>query len=178
MRVLNGAELIAVHARSYDRGAQIEDPAHIQALLDHKRSGRAHRAMDRLHHATPSAGALFKLAAERGVHLGSLTRGLIDLLDTHGAAALEDAVVAALAEDAAHLGAVRHFIDLQRARRGASPPIPVRLPNDPRVRALTVRPHKLTDYEQLARKDNDERSHDPDAGGAEPGDDSSLEPLA
>ena len=67
VRVLNGAELIAVHARSYDRGAQIEDPAHIQALLDHKRSGRAHRAMDRLHHATPSVGALFKLAAERGV---------------------------------------------------------------------------------------------------------------
>jgi hypothetical protein len=71
---------------------------------------------------------LFKLAAERGVHLGSLTRGLIDLLDTHGAAALEAALLAALP-------AVRHFIDLQRARRGACPPIPVTLPNDPRVRA-------------------------------------------
>jgi transposase len=178
VRVLDAGEVIAVHARNYDRGAQIEDPAHIQALIDYKRAGRAHRAMDRLHHAAPSAGALFKLAAERGVHLGSLTRGLIDLLDTHGAAALEEAVAGALAEDAAHLGAVRHFIDLQHARRGASPPIPVRLPNDPRVRALTVRPHKLTDYEQLARKDNDERSHDPDAGGAAPGDDGNLEPVA
>ncbi|MGB6605436.1 MAG: IS21 family transposase [Steroidobacteraceae bacterium] len=169
VRVLDGGEPIAVHARSYDRGAQIEDPAHIAALLDHKRRGRAHRAMDRLHHAAPSAASLFQLAAERGVHLGSLTRGLIDLLDTHGAAALENAVAAALAEDAAHLGAVRHFIDLQRAQRGASPPIAVTLPNDPRVRALTVRPHPLTDYEQLARERNDERSDDPrDAGGTEP----------
>ena len=162
VRIVDGAEVIAVHARSFDRGAQIEDAAHIQALVDHKRAGRAHRAIDRLHHAAPSAARFFKLAARRGVHLGSLTRGLIDLLDTHGAAALEAAMAAALSEDAAHLAAVRHFIDLQGAQRGARAPIPVTLPDDPRVRALTVRPHKLTDYEQLAREGTtDERSVDP-----------------
>lgn len=158
VRILDAGSVIGVHARSYDRGAQIEDPAHIQALVDHKRAGRAHRAIDRLHHAAPSAAGFFKLAAERGVHLGSLTRGLIDLLDTHGAAALEAALTAALAEDAAHLPAVRHFIDVQRAKRGAGAPVPVTLPNDPRVRSLTVRPHKLTDYEPLAQESCDERS--------------------
>ena len=162
VRILDANTLIAVHARSFDRGAQIEDLAHIQALVEHKRAGRAHRAIDRLHHAAPSAGRFFKLAAERGAHLGSLTRGLIDLLDTHGAAALEAALTAALAEDAAHLAAVRHFIDLQRAQRGARPPVPVTLPDDARVRALTVRPHKLADYEQLAREgSSDERPDDP-----------------
>jgi len=161
VRILDGDTLIARHARSFDRDAQIEDPAHIQALVDHKRAGRAHRAIDRLHHAIPSMARLFKLAAARGVHLGALTRGLIELLNTHGAAALEAAVTAALAEDAAHLAAVRHFIDLQRARRGATPPIPVSLPDDPRVRRLTVRPHTLTAYERLAREGTlDERSND------------------
>ena len=160
VRIVDGAEVLAVHPRSFDRGAQIEDPAHVKALIDHKRAGRAHRAMDRLHHAAPNGAKFFALAAERGVHLGALTRGLINLLDTHGAAALESALVAALREDAAHLGAVRHFIDQQRARRGQAPPIPVALPDDPRVRALTVRPHCLTDYEQLAREDPDERSKD------------------
>ena len=63
----------------------------------HKRAGRAHRAIDRLHYAAPSAERFFQLAAVRGVHLGSLTRGLIELLDTHGAAALEAALAAALA---------------------------------------------------------------------------------
>jgi transposase len=171
VRVLDGDTVIATHVRSYDRGAQIEDPAHIQALLDHKRAGRAHRAIDRLHHAAPSAAAFFQLAAERGVHMGSLTRGLLDLLDTHGATALESAIAAALAKDAAYLSAVRHLIDQQRARRGASPPIPVTLPQDPRVRSLHVHPHNLTDYEQLARENRDEHSadehgsHQPDDGG-------------
>ena len=153
VRILDGAELIAVHARHFDRGAQIENPEHIQALLDDKRAGRAHRAMDRLHHATPSATAFFVRAAERGVHLATLTRGLLELLDTHGAAALEAALRAALREGIAHLAAVRHFIDQQRARRGQSPPLPVALPNDPRVRGLSVRPHPLADYEPLNLRD-------------------------
>jgi hypothetical protein len=107
---------------------------------------------------------LFARAAQRGANLGALTRGLVTLLDTHGAAALESAVAAALREDSAHLAAVRHFIDQQRARRGQSPPIPVTLPDDPRVRALTVRPHPLTDYQQLAPEALHERSDESDTG--------------
>jgi transposase len=162
VRILEGAAVLAVHRRSFDRGTQIEDPAHLQALLDHKRAGRGHRAMDRLHHAAPSAAKLFARAAERGVHLGSLTRGLIDLLNTHGAADLERALLAALREDAAHLAAVRHFIDTELARRGHLPPLPVTLPDDPRVRALTVRPHRLADYEPRTEDPADEHPDDRD----------------
>jgi len=158
VRILDASTLIATHSRSFDRGAQIEEPAHIKALEAQKRAGRAHRAIDRLHYATPSASRFFQLAASRGVHLGSLTRGLLELLDTHGAAALEAALAAALAEDAAHLPAVRHFIDVHRAQRGQSPPIPVTLPEDPRVREFAVRPHNLAEYEKLAQETCDERS--------------------
>lgn len=159
VRVVAGATVLATHPRSFDRGAQIEDPAHIQSLVEHKRAGRAHRAMDRLHHAAPSGTKFFALAAERGVHLGSLTRGLVELLDSHGAEALESALLAALREDRVHLGAVRHFIDQQGAWRQQRPPIPVALPEDPRVRALSVRPHRLSDYDPLTREDDgDEHS--------------------
>jgi transposase len=153
VRILDGTALIATHPRSYDRGAQIEEPSHIEALEAEKRAARAHRAIDRLHYAAPSAARFFELAASRGVHLGSLTRGLLSLLDAHGAAALEAALTAALGEDATHLAAVRHFIDQHQAERGASPPIPVTLPDDPRVRSLTVRPHNLADYEHLTGKE-------------------------
>ncbi|MGH8327761.1 MAG: Mu transposase domain-containing protein, partial [Steroidobacteraceae bacterium] len=156
VRILDGTALIATHPRSYDRGAQIEQPAHIEALEAEKRAGRAHRAIDRLHYAAPSAARFFELAASRGVHLGSLTRGLIELLDTHGAAALEAALAAALGQDATHLAAVRHFIDRHRAERGAAPPIPVTLPDDPRVRSLTVRAHNLAEYEKLSVEKTDE----------------------
>ena len=171
VRIVEGAAVLADHPRSFDRGAQIEDPAHIQALVDHKRAARGHRAMDRLHHATPSAASFFARAAERGVHLGSLTRGLIDLLDTHGASDLESALRAALREQAAHLGAVRHFIDQHLARRGHLPPLPVTLPDDPRVRALSVRPHRLADYEPRTEEHDDEHHDDRDAHDDHPGDD-------
>ena len=88
--------VIAVHPRSFDRDEQIEDPPHIQALVDHKRAGRR---------TAPSTGCTTPPRVLRSSsppphsaasHLGALTRGLIDLLDTHGAAALEAALPAAL----------------------------------------------------------------------------------
>jgi len=158
VRVVEGQQTIADHPRSFDRAQQIEDPRHVEALEAHKRAGRAHRALDRLHHAAPGSKGLFKLAAERGVHLGVLTRGLLQILDTHGADALAQAIDAALGENAAHLSAVRHFIDQHLAARGAPPPIAVALPNDPRVH-VTVRAHDLRDYEQLTQEEALE--HDP-----------------
>jgi hypothetical protein len=64
-------------------------------------------AQDRLYHAAPSAQALFLRAAERGLHLGVLTRGLSALLDSHSADALEAAVGAALTEDDAQAATSR-----------------------------------------------------------------------
>jgi hypothetical protein len=154
VRIVEGLETIADHPRSFDRGQQIEVAAHIQALVAHKRAGREHRALDRLHHAAPGSKKLYALAAEHGVHLGVLTRGLLQILDNHGADALALAIDAALAENAAHLSAVRHFIDAHLALRGERPPITVTLPNDPRLH-VTVRAHDLRDYEHLTTEPTD-----------------------
>ena len=162
VRILDGLELIATHPRSFDRGAQIELPSHVQALVAHKRAARAHRAQDRLHHAAPSAKALFLRAAERGAHLGVLTRGLLALLDSHGASALEAAIAAALAEDGAHLGAVRHFIDSHAHARGQPPPIAAALPKDPRLHAPSAPAQALSDYEQLTPESPDEHTDNDD----------------
>ena len=166
VRIFNGQELIATHMRSFDRGAQVEIPTHIEELVKRKRAARRHRAQDRLHHAAPSATQLFLRAAERGAHLGVLTRGLIILLDTHGAGALEAAIAAALAEDTAHLGAVRHFIDSHAHARGQRPPLAVVLPDDPRLQAIHVRPQPLSDYEQLTSKESKNEPTDDDPSDA------------
>lgn len=79
VRILDGLDLVATHVRCYDAGAQIEIAAHLEALTEHKRAARGHRAMDRLHYAAPSAKLLYQRAGERGAHLGSLTRGLLEL---------------------------------------------------------------------------------------------------
>lgn len=155
--------ILASHPRCFDRGQQIEHPAHIAALLDHKRHAREHRAKDRLHHAAPSAKALFLAAAERNHHLGVLTRGLLELLDAHGSRALELAIADALERDAPHLAGVRHCIDQRRHQSGQPPPLALALPDDPRLRTLHVRPHDLADYDQLQDRDpheSDDDEHD------------------
>jgi transposase len=149
VRILEDLNVIATHPRSFDRGQQIEDPTHIAALLEHKRQAREHRAKDRLHHAAPATEALFLAAAERRHHLGVLTRGLLELLDAYGPRALERAVTEALEHDTPHLAGVRHLIDAHRHRTGTPPPLPLALPDDPRLRTLHVRPHDLADYDQI-----------------------------
>ena len=166
VRIVDGQVLLASHPRSFDRGQQIEVSAHLDFLVAHKSAGRAHRAQDRLHHAAPSAQALFLRAAARGAPMGVLTRGLLALLDSHGAEALQAAIAAALAEDTAHLGAVRHFIDAHASARGQRPPIAIVLRDDPRLRAIRVRTQPLQAYERLTPENIDEQSTDatePDA---------------
>jgi hypothetical protein len=115
--------------------------------------------MDRLHHATPSSKTLFSEIARRGGNLGSVTGGLMRLLDAHGAAALEEAIAEALEGGVPHLPAVRHILDRKRHARGQPPPIPVSLPEDPRIRDLVIRPHRLDDYEDLHKEPKND--HEP-----------------
>ena len=157
VRILNGQQVIATHNRSYDAGAQIEIKSHIDALVERKRAARAHRAMDRLHHAAPSAALLYERAALRGHHLGSLTRGLVGLLDSHGADALEAAIVEALACDGVHLASVRHFIDQHAHARGVLPPVSIRLPEGAKVSTASVRPHALGQYDKLNQESTDDQ---------------------
>ena len=165
VRVLDADTVLATHRRSFDRGQQIEDPAHIETLEREKRSARTHRATDRLHHAAPSAKALFAAAAQRNHHLGVLARGLIELLNAYGPVALERAIADALQSDAAYLGGVRHFIDQHRKESHQPPALALDLPDDPRLRTLSVRPHDLADYDRLRDEsgsgdDDTHRDHD------------------
>lgn len=159
VRVLHGGEVVATHARSYDRHARVEDPAHVEALVVEKRTARKHRTQDRLAHAAPSSGALLERLAERGANLGNATQRLQMLLDLFGAEALEAAIREALARDVPHVNAVRQVLERERAARGMAPPLPIPL-SDARLRELRVRPHALETYDSLTRKRKE--AHDGD----------------
>ncbi len=149
VRVLDGAEVIARHARSYDKGAQIEDPAHIAALTARKRQARQHRATDRLVQAAPNSRELLTQAGARGENLGSITAALLRLLDHYGATELQAAIAEALTRDVPHPNAVRLTLQRRRDQSHQPPPLAVPLPQDKRVRDLVVRPHSLDGYDQL-----------------------------
>ncbi len=159
LRVLDATEVIATHARSWDRGRQIEDETHVRELVEYKRKAREHRGMDRLHHAAPSSQQLFAQIAQRGGNLGSVTCGLIRLLDAYGAEAVELSIQEALVQGVPHLAAVRQILDRNRHARGQPPALAVTLPDDPRVRDVVISSHQLADYEQL-RQDPDDDQQD------------------
>ena len=157
LRILDGNEVIAHHERTYDKGAQVEDPAHLAELQQRKREARQHRGLDRLSQAVPNSADLMIRLAERGINLGSATAALLRLLDRYGARDLEHAITEALTQQAPHPNSVRHILERNAKARGSAPPLPVPLPDDPRVRNLTVRPHDLKTYDSLKEATYDEQ---------------------
>jgi transposase len=149
VRIVDGTELIASHERSYDKDKQVEDPAHIAALVEAKRQGRRHRAADRLFQAAPNSRELLTAAASRGQNLGSLSAALLRLLDRYGATELEAAIGEALSRGVPHPNAVRLALERRREQLDQQPPLAVALPADPRVKHLVVKPRPLDDYDQL-----------------------------
>jgi hypothetical protein len=158
VRILDGADIVAEHVRSYDRGEQIEIAAHIDALVERKREARHHRGLDHLARAAPAAHTLILRAAERGSNLGNITAQLLRLLDRYGAAELQAAIEETLASGAApHQNPVRLALERRRVARGVPPPVAIRLPEHVRDKDKLVTPHPLDIYDQFTREADDDK---------------------
>ncbi len=137
VRILDGADLLATHVRSYDRGAQIEIATHIDALVARKREARHHRGLDHLAQAAPN---------------------LLRLLDRYGASELQAAIEETLASGAApHPNPVRLALERRREARKLPPPVAIPMPEHVRKKDTLVTPHRLDIYDQIAG-DTDERA--------------------
>jgi len=145
--ILDGMEKIAEHARCFDKGRQIETPAHIEELIKRKRQASQHRGQDRLTQTIPCGMAFIERAAEAGYPLKSIVSQLLQLLDDYGASALEAAMDEALVQRVFHPNRVR--LNLEKNRTSEKPLIPLSLPNDKRLQEVIVKPHSLQSYDQL-----------------------------
>ena len=161
VRILDGAVELARHDRCWDRGQQIEIPAHVQRLVERKRAARAHRACDRLAQAAPAAATLLERAAARGDNLGSITAALLRLLDRYGAAALQVAILEALQRDVPHPNAVRLALERARQDSGQPPPVALVLPEHVARRDAPVRPHALGSYDRQLDGQSDQSPDQP-----------------
>lgn len=151
VRITDGNELIVSHVRSWDRGQQVEIPEHLERLAAEKKRARQHRGLDRLAKAAPTSQAFLRLVGERGENLGSNTSRLLQLLDSAGAAELEEALVEVLERDTVHIGAVRQVLDRRRSERGLPPPVTIPLaPGE--HRDLVVTPHALSTYDGVSKE--------------------------
>ena len=155
VRILDGTQELASFARCWDRGQQIEQPVHIEALVDRKRAARAHRACDRLAQAAPASAELLQRAGQAGHSLSAVASELLRLLDRYGARALQAALCEALLQrDVAHPNAVRRALERAREAAGQPPPVALVLPEHVARRDAPVRAHDLASYD---RTENGER---------------------
>jgi transposase len=151
LRIADKQDIIACHERSFDKGAQIENPAHIQALAEHKHAASRQRATDKLVRAVPACRDLLIRAAARNDNLGSLTAALMRLLECYGATEMQEAVLEALSSGTPHPNSVRCALDRRREARNLPPPVAVNLSECAKAKDAAVRSHNLGSYDTIER---------------------------
>ena len=163
VRIFDGEILIAEHPRCFDRDEVLETPEHIEELRREKRKSRRGTALDWLHRSVPESETVLSALHDRGEHLGTMVTMLRNLLDTYGSTALAEAIKEALLADSPHPNSIRHILDRKREERNLKPPIPIELPDDLKIRDLSVRPHRLADYDfnEENRNEQSDQEEDP-----------------
>jgi transposase len=151
VRLLDGGQEIARHRRSYDRGQRIDDPAHLEALLEQKRKAVGATATGRLEQMVPSTGAFLDAAFARGDSAAGQVKQLLKLLEEYPAVEVEAAVREAIERQTPRASSVA-FI-LNRRRRGSNLVRPVDLSRHPHLQDLAVPTHQLEIYDELTDDD-------------------------
>ena len=147
VQILDGDQCIAEHPRSFSKGEQIEQDAHINALWLEKTHAKLHRGQDRLSHASAHARTLLQLSAERGHVIKTTVRLLNQLLDDYGRDELHVALGEAIDRQSPYPEAVQHVLERRRDEQRLPPPLAVAVPA--KVKHYSVKPARLADYDKL-----------------------------
>ncbi len=157
IRIFDGNQEIARHRRTYDRRQPVLDPAHQEELLKEKRKASGSTPGSRLSHAVPESKALIEAAFARGESASRQTTELLNLLDLYGAAELRAAVGEALERKTPRASSVEFILNQRRRFNKRRVPLPVDLSRHPELENLSVTPHDLETYDDLAKDDPNEQ---------------------
>jgi transposase len=148
IRVSVQGQIVAEHARTYDRRATIENPEHIDELRQAKARSREGAGMHRLTQSAPAVRLMLQNAAKRGHNLGSLVAKLLELLDMYGADEMQAAVHEANLAERIGAGPVRMCLESRFRSQGRTPPRPVPISNS-KARDITVAASDMSIYDAL-----------------------------
>jgi hypothetical protein len=149
VRLLDGDEVVARHARSWAKHQRIEEPEHRRELLEHKRAARSPKMRDRLLAEIAGMDALYTRWVDVGRNIGLMTVRVGKLLELYGAEILAKAVADVLARGLHDPGALA--LRCEEARRVANRPMPVVLELGANVPDCDVVPHDLGKYDRPRR---------------------------
>lgn len=155
VRLLDGSAEIASHRRSYDRHQRVEDPAHIQTLLELKRKALGSTASGRLAVLVPESQPFLQAAFQQGESAVRLTTQLLGLLDDYGPSELATALREALDRQTLQASSVAFILARRHRQQRHRAALPVDLSRRPDLEHLAVHSQHLEAYDEL--------SEDPDA---------------
>ena len=133
----------------------MEDPTHIETLLEQKRKALGSTAGGRLAVAVPESQAFLQAAFQQGESAVRLTSQLLGLLDDYGPEELAAALREALDRHTPRLSSVAFILARRHRQQKHRTPLPVNLSRRPDLESLAVSTQHLEPYDEL--------SEDPDA---------------
>jgi len=158
VRILDGNELTTEHPRSFGKGEQIEQEAHINALWLEKSHAKLHRGQDRLSHASEHVPDFLQQSIERGHILKNTVKRLNQLLDDYGRDELHFALTEALKQQSPYVEALQQVLERRRDEKHQPPPLAVAVPE--KVKHYSIKPARLKNYDKLSHyRNSHENNH-------------------
>ena len=139
-------ELIARHARSFDRRQDIEDPDHPKVLLEQRQNAREQRLLSQFLALTQNAQSYYEGLVARRLNARSHVRKILALADIYGRSDTERAIDDALVFNAFSSEYIAHLLE-SRARSKPAAPSPLSLMRSADLLELDLPEPDLSIYE-------------------------------
>lgn len=156
VRVFDDAKLLATHARSYERGVVVENPAHFEGLLAAKKAARAAKATDRFLYLAGTSEenktalqAYLKGLVHADLNLHHHLSQIHDMANLYGRTEVLQAIHQSLLHAAFGAPYLRNIIFQQRLARGLQEPAPLSLASKPHLAEVSVEEQDLALYDDL-----------------------------
>lgn len=138
VRILDGATVIAVHRRSFDRGEVLEAPEHRKALLELRKKAQTSLGLGRLQALLPEAQLFLEKAFEKGESPRGIVPRRLLLLDDYGPHELRAAIQVVLERNTPRLSSLAFVLKKRHTARKQSSRFPVQLDHRPELADLST----------------------------------------
>jgi hypothetical protein len=138
-------QLVARHARSYDRHQDIEDPDHPKQLLAQRRNAREQRLLLRFLALSPKAQAYYEGLVQRRLNARHHIRKIVALAEIYGNEALARAIVDGLEFHAFSCEYIANILEMRQ--RKLPEPAALKLTRNQDLLDLEIAPPDLSAYE-------------------------------
>lgn len=145
MRLIHEDEEVASHRRRWGKGEYVEERAHREGLVEHRRAAGQSKGQDLLRSTAPGFDTLCSRWVEAGRNLGNMTALTLKLLDLYGAESFAAAVEEMLKRGTHDVGALAHLCEQRRRARALPVPVEVKMPAH--INDREVVPHPLGSYD-------------------------------